>query len=536
MESTRKSLKRRNSLQSDNSISLSNPSSPPQTHVRSPPLLEKDLLDAAQTLNDLRKNNQNQNSQFISRVSEIPIVNAALSFYDHGKQSSRLVKYGAETLESSVKSVCNPFVKRMNVSQLDNFACRQLDKLDFITASNKDSLPSLNTSTTTNNDNLHNSDLKNDSDFNYNIDLSSADSKNPTSWKNLLGNAKSRAAALQKDALDRLKYCLEWLRYAIAVLESNISSIRSLISDLQASIRSILVSENSNKSSIQPKLDLLYKSSIEKISETRIQVIKIVRSVIETISKYASAVLPADARKQVKSLILSLPSRCAPINNPSSSTYNTPNHSNAQSFSELSSPLIRSSSSLASPLPLPNKDSNSSNSKPTNNFAKIEDNAQNLLSFANESYIMLDRVHSVFGNIYANAQIWVYKPQNSPEVSSFSPDLPLSGNQTLPENSNLYSQNTSTFNNPSSFSPKLNKPSFEHLHSNNNKPQADLPSVVKDLISNAASIGSSFNLNSHFNRSNSQNEKFSPLSINIPSSANTFSNTSHSLPPKKTKN
>ncbi|OMJ24958.1 hypothetical protein AYI69_g4452 [Smittium culicis] len=535
MESTRKSLKRRNSLQSDNSISLSNPSSPSQTSLRSPPLLEKDLLDAAQTLNDLRKNNQNQNSQFISRVSEIPIVNAALSFYDHGKQSSRLVKYGAETLESSVKSVCNPFVKRMNVSQLDNFACRQLDKLDFITTSNKESLPPLNVSTTTNNTNLHNSDHKDDSEFNFN-NFSSNDSKNPTSWKNLLGNAKSRAAALQKDALDRLKYCLEWLRYAIAVLESNISSIRSLISDLQASIRSILVSENLTKSSIQPKLDLLYKSSIEKISETRIQVIKIVRSVIETISKYASAVLPADARKQVKSLILSLPSRCAPINNPSSSTVNTHNHSNAQSLSELSSPLIRSSSSLASPLPHSNKDFNLSNSKPTNNFAKIEENAQNLLSFANESYIMLDRVHSVFGNIYANAQIWVYKPQNSPEVSSFSPDLPFSRNQNFSEDTNQYSLNSSTFNNSPSISPKLNKPSFENLHSNNNKPQADLPSVVKDLISNSTSIGSSFNLNSHFNRSNIQNENFSTLSINSPSSANTYSNTNHSLPPKKSKN
>ncbi|KAH9933440.1 transcription factor Opi1-domain-containing protein [Fomitopsis serialis] len=67
---------------------------------------------------------------FVSRMSSLPIVNTALRAYEQGKASSRVVKYGAEMMESSVKSISRPVMGRLPVEQLDDFACRQLDRFE----------------------------------------------------------------------------------------------------------------------------------------------------------------------------------------------------------------------------------------------------------------------------------------------------------------------------------------------------------------------------------------------------------------------
>ncbi|KAL7280591.1 hypothetical protein ACG7TL_005526 [Trametes sanguinea] len=64
----------------------------------------------------------------LSRVSNIPLVNSALRAYEQSKASSRVVKYGAEMMESSVKSISRPVIDRLPVGQIDDFACRQLDR------------------------------------------------------------------------------------------------------------------------------------------------------------------------------------------------------------------------------------------------------------------------------------------------------------------------------------------------------------------------------------------------------------------------
>lgn len=83
---------------------------------------------------------------FVSRVSGLPIVNTALRAYEQSKASSRVVKvccsinllddlllsvrqYGAEMMESSMKSISRPVIDRLPVNQLDEFACRQLDRV-----------------------------------------------------------------------------------------------------------------------------------------------------------------------------------------------------------------------------------------------------------------------------------------------------------------------------------------------------------------------------------------------------------------------
>ncbi|KAE9399920.1 hypothetical protein BT96DRAFT_939078 [Gymnopus androsaceus JB14] len=65
---------------------------------------------------------------FVSRMSHIPLVNGALRMYEQGKASSRVVKYGAEIMESGVKTISRPVIERLPTGQLDDFACRQLDR------------------------------------------------------------------------------------------------------------------------------------------------------------------------------------------------------------------------------------------------------------------------------------------------------------------------------------------------------------------------------------------------------------------------
>ncbi|KZT70851.1 Opi1-domain-containing protein [Daedalea quercina L-15889] len=69
-------------------------------------------------------------ADFVSRMSSLPIVNTALRAYEQGKASSRVVKYGAEMMESSMKTISRPVIDRLPVGQLDDFACRQLDRLE----------------------------------------------------------------------------------------------------------------------------------------------------------------------------------------------------------------------------------------------------------------------------------------------------------------------------------------------------------------------------------------------------------------------
>ncbi|KAF8225743.1 Opi1-domain-containing protein [Tricholoma matsutake] len=100
---------------------------------------------AVRALGDMRNNAQqgrpdltptsstpDVNSPFVSRVSHLPLVNTALRAYEQGKASSRVVKYGVEMVESSVKTISRPVIDRLpvNVNQLDEFACRQLDRFD----------------------------------------------------------------------------------------------------------------------------------------------------------------------------------------------------------------------------------------------------------------------------------------------------------------------------------------------------------------------------------------------------------------------
>ncbi|KAG0227857.1 hypothetical protein BGW42_002548 [Actinomortierella wolfii] len=76
---------------------------------------------------------------FISRMSSLPIVNSAIKAYESGKQNSKVMKYGAEMVESGVKSLSKPVFDKLEpkLSQLDDFANRQLDRFEKVYPKNE---------------------------------------------------------------------------------------------------------------------------------------------------------------------------------------------------------------------------------------------------------------------------------------------------------------------------------------------------------------------------------------------------------------
>ncbi|KAG0203590.1 hypothetical protein BGX28_004193 [Mortierella sp. GBA30] len=92
-----------------------------------------DMANAARTSTS-SGSTATQAAPFISRMSSLPLVNSALKAYVSGKQNSKVMKYGAEMVESSVKTLSKPVFNKLEpkLGQLDDFACRQLDKLEKV--------------------------------------------------------------------------------------------------------------------------------------------------------------------------------------------------------------------------------------------------------------------------------------------------------------------------------------------------------------------------------------------------------------------
>ena len=75
-------------------------------------------------------------SQFVSRVGQLPIINSTmehlLNIYQSTKESNTIIKKTLETAETGVKTVVTttlPLVATP-VNKLDELACGQLDKLE----------------------------------------------------------------------------------------------------------------------------------------------------------------------------------------------------------------------------------------------------------------------------------------------------------------------------------------------------------------------------------------------------------------------
>ncbi|KIP03570.1 hypothetical protein PHLGIDRAFT_130057 [Phlebiopsis gigantea 11061_1 CR5-6] len=282
-------------------------------------------------------------TDFVSRVSTIPLVNSALNFYEQGKASSRVVKYGAEMMESSMKTISRPVIDRLPVNQLDEFACRQLDKLDTY---RRRQSPERGTAQDAMSDRTWTSALRDmpsivrgrrregsaDAQRDRDVSMSRSDdfdikmtsipeshSRTPTPrqdenaaqagdqqqvmqrsrWQAVLLEAGGIGAAISEESMRRLKYCLQWLQYATSHIDAQILVLRELIASLQ------------NNPSSSTALTPLAEQHLQTLTTIRRDVVDTIRQVVDVVSKYAGGALPEPARTRVRTFILCLPQRWA---------------------------------------------------------------------------------------------------------------------------------------------------------------------------------------------------------------------------------
>ena len=64
-------------------------------------------------------------------LRRLPFVNTALKSYDYAKNNSRVVKFGAEMVESSVKTISKPVMNRLPGAVTNRVSCRSCSPLSF---------------------------------------------------------------------------------------------------------------------------------------------------------------------------------------------------------------------------------------------------------------------------------------------------------------------------------------------------------------------------------------------------------------------
>ncbi|KAF8993313.1 transcription factor Opi1-domain-containing protein [Cyathus striatus] len=315
---------------------------------------------------------QQQQQGLVSRVSNFPLVGSALRAYDYGKNSSRVVKYGAQMVESSLSTISRPLIDRLpvNVERLDEFACQQLDRLDRYRRPSTalphneeqrdewderereregrrigrggvktfDGAPPLgeeddSTSTSREQSRTSRDRLDGGRDSSSTTPTitelpSTTTSTSPTTttredsrertadgavvprsrWQAVLLEAGGLGAALSEESMRRLKYCLQWLQYATAHIDAQILILRDFIASLQP-----LPSSSSTRPPIS-------EEHLRKLTAVRRDIVHTIRQVVDVVSKYAGGALPEPARGRVRGFILKLPQRWASATRATSSS------------------------------------------------------------------------------------------------------------------------------------------------------------------------------------------------------------------------
>ncbi|TCD69107.1 hypothetical protein EIP91_008749 [Steccherinum ochraceum] len=406
---------------------------------------------------------------FVSRVSHIPIVNSALSLYEQSKASSRVVKYGAEMMESSVKSISRPVIDRLPVNQLDEFACRQLDRLGSY--GGRRSSPDSSLSRTrgrgyypeeddqefqdgergrsgyasARQQDSSSSEMRNrgrraspQSWRGKDRDMSmireedkqpGSHSRTPTPrqeetqqevvprsrWQTVLLEAGGIGAAVSEESMRRLKYCLQWLQYATDHIDSQIVVLRDFIASLQEQ----QFSSSGAGSLIAPQ-------HLHTLTIIRRDVVDTIRQVVDVVSKYAGGALPEPARSRVRDFILCLPQRWAQAASSPTAESGSPTAPSAKPDGKVKSDRVTRGGRAATapysygkgeagPSPRsrpPSRATSPNHSRQPNgsaghNGAAMTNAAQKILTLATESLDMLRAVTQVFKESLDKADAWV---------------------------------------------------------------------------------------------------------------------------------
>jgi len=344
-------------------------------------------------------NSPSAEAGFMSRLGEISIVKKTMNVYESGKDYSPFIKYTTEMVESSVSRFSRPVIEQLAI--VDQYArgiktneplvngskIGGIENDDALGLSDSDrkrkvmgsensrsSSPSHRNPSRSHRTSQSSGSSNSTSYAPYtypNSTVSATTSSSSTAtrsrWQQMVigtGAAVGAAgAAVSEESMKSLKYCLQWINYATQHIDAQIAVLREFIVNLTNPSHRAVVHSSSNSN----------------LASIKREVIDTLRKVIEVVSKYAGACLPDQAKKNVRSFILNLPTRWASIN-----------------YTENS----------ASPSPISSPQLAPANGHPLNQTA---DYARRLLSLATESLDMLSSVAGIFGETVLRAEAIVEK-------------------------------------------------------------------------------------------------------------------------------
>lgn len=229
------------------------------------------------------------------------------------------VQYGAGLVESSLSTISRPLAGNLN--QLDDFACRQLDRLGQRTSpppaghdqDNEDTVdldedPRMareRRGRTGGPGSAYRDDTSSHSHHDQNGHAEAgADQQvavaTRSRWQTVLVEAGGLGAAVSEESLKSLRYCLQWLLYATAHLDHQITILRDFILSLHHHPRPG-----------GPDASALVHAQAAHLGQIKHDVVDTIRKVVDVVSKYAGAALPEQAKRYVRQSILGLPVKWA---------------------------------------------------------------------------------------------------------------------------------------------------------------------------------------------------------------------------------
>ncbi|KAJ2808344.1 transcriptional regulator opi1 [Coemansia helicoidea] len=319
--------------------------------------------------------------------------------------------------------MCDPIARRIDVAQLDSFACRQLTHLGYgmstAMAQHHSEAGSSNLRKRTKDQVERHVDGKEHPPL-----LPQPSQPQPQQQRqqaaaaeyaaggrgwgvgSLVATAKERALTYREDSMRRLKYCLDWVAYATALLQQNIADLQQLLASLQQAARAGLAAgDGAVAVAGAGALQQIVQDAAWRLARTRREIVHTVRKAVGVISHYAGAVLPGEARRQVRAMILGLPRRWAAADT-------TLGGSSAGSVSSSDAGTPDAASAASSPL-LPTRGGPPAEMRPEN----IEATTRRTLAFAAESSAMLGNLHAVFRHLHSNAERWIGPaPDTAPQA------------------------------------------------------------------------------------------------------------------------
>lgn len=128
----------------------------------------------------------------------------------------------------------------------------------------------------------------------------------------LIMSTSGLSIAMSKESLRSLKYCLQWLRWANEHIAKTIAALKSILERYDGTARAAEGQDEDSEMTNGPESAPSAEDRSQlaaRITELKGDVLKTLRDVIDTVSKYTGGALPENARDLVHRHLTSLPQR-----------------------------------------------------------------------------------------------------------------------------------------------------------------------------------------------------------------------------------